>query len=380
MTRILVVDDDNSQVRALTRVITAHGEHLQVVTAVDGVEAVEVLRAMAVDLVLTDLQMPRMDGYELFAWLMSNQPHVLFFAMTAYLDGECAERLQELGNVEYFSKPIDTTRLLGRLTSVLSESVRGHVRNISLAAFLQLIEMERKTCTLTVQSEMQTGYLYVHEGMLIDARSADREGEAAALEIICWSAPSITITGHCGTNRQTVESSMSFIIMEAMRLKDEADWEAEVAASLRNPTNIDDLIERDDELDDDFGDEGMRRSVSEFPARLPGDAEAIAVVELATGRVRTSAGTFDRLDAVAELVAKMFAAEVAAVAQLDIEEEIDELVITSRAYWAVVRPLSPDANNLALLIFDPDRANLVMERIELAGFLAALSAWSPYGR
>jgi hypothetical protein len=55
-----------------------------------------------------------------------------------------------------------------------SEDVRGHVHNVSLPAFLQLMEMERKTCTLTVHSEGRTGTLFLRRGELLEARAARR--------------------------------------------------------------------------------------------------------------------------------------------------------------------------------------------------------------
>ena len=87
MTRVLIVDDDPNQVRVLARVVSLRQPGLSVVTAHSGSEAVELLRSMPIDLVLTDLQMPDMNGFELVAWLLSHQPHVQVFTMTGQISG-----------------------------------------------------------------------------------------------------------------------------------------------------------------------------------------------------------------------------------------------------------------------------------------------------
>jgi YesN/AraC family two-component response regulator len=99
VTRVLVVDDDPNQVRALARVISVRSPGLSIVTADGGNAAIEVLRSMPVDVVLTDLQMPDVNGFELLGWLLSHQPHVQVFTMTAYPDRE-SQDLHAHGRIE----------------------------------------------------------------------------------------------------------------------------------------------------------------------------------------------------------------------------------------------------------------------------------------
>lgn len=364
MTRVLIVDDDPVQLQSLARIIGIRRSDLGVVTARNGLEAIEVIRSKPIDLVLTDIQMPGMNGFQLLAWILSNQPHVLVFTMTAYPDSESMQQLHDLGNLECFTKPLDIAAVIERLAIALEESVRGHVRNISLAAFLQLIELERKTCTLTVESGGRTGHLYLRDGKLLEARTSDRCGQIAAFEILAWPSPAITITGHCAVTRRNVESSLGFLLMEAMRLKDEDD---------REPC--------DGDFDFEERPTSRRPSLSEYPAPLPMDAEAVAVIEVPSGRLRTWAGSFDGLAAVAELVACTYAAEAHAVATLELDDRVEELVLTTPRFCAVARPLVPGGSDLALLVFDPKRANLALERFALTGFLDDLSGWprEPHG-
>ncbi|HKU41922.1 MAG TPA: response regulator [Polyangiales bacterium] len=378
MTRMLIVDDDMSQLRALARVVSVRQPGLSVVTANGVAEAIELLRAMPVDLVLTDLQMPETTGFELVSWLLTHQPHVQVFTMTAFPDGESVERLFELGSVECYTKPLDVGSVLERLSASLAQGTRGYVRNISLPSLLQLLGMEKKTCTLTVESEGQSGYLYLSEGELVDARIGEQTGDAVAVRIVGWSGASVTIINTCMTKQRTVKQPTGFIIMEAVRLADEAKrvQAASLAPAPKVPSDSSDLSG----FDPWESAPPPPAALSGFPPMQPVEAEVLAVVELETGRVCSVSGRFTGLEALAQFVARVYAGESATVEKLNIDERIQELVLTAGTHWIMAQPLNAGALGIALLVFDSRRTNVVMARRELESFVRAFDAWSSRAR
>ncbi len=106
MTRLLIVDDDSVQARALARAFSQLRPELSVLTANSGLDATRLMSERGVDLVLTDLQMPEMDGFELVAWILSHCPDVAIFTMSAFGTEQTASRLESLGAIEYFTKAI----------------------------------------------------------------------------------------------------------------------------------------------------------------------------------------------------------------------------------------------------------------------------------
>jgi len=68
----------------------------------------------------------------------------------------------------------------------LNSGAEGTLKGISLSSFLQLIEMEKKTCTLTVKAKNQSGMLYFSKGDLLAASSQNLENEEAIYEMLCW--------------------------------------------------------------------------------------------------------------------------------------------------------------------------------------------------
>ena len=118
---VLVVDDNPLNLK-LTRILLA-GEGYEVKTAVDGQEALDVLRSFHPRLILMDIQLPGMDGLELTRRLKGDPEtrNVVILALTAYAMKGDEERAQRAGCDGYIAKPIDTRRLPDLVRSFLKQ-------------------------------------------------------------------------------------------------------------------------------------------------------------------------------------------------------------------------------------------------------------------
>ena len=110
MDNILLVEDKNSMRKMLSQTLKAEGYH--VLEARDGQEALELFRKNWVDLILTDLQMPEMDGLELMKEIKDEGSIVDVLIMTAYGTIERAVEAMKLGAFDFITKPFDTDHLL----------------------------------------------------------------------------------------------------------------------------------------------------------------------------------------------------------------------------------------------------------------------------
>jgi CheY-like chemotaxis protein len=108
--RILVVDDDDSLRELLRMHLAAAG--YEVSTAVDGITAGYQVLKNPPDLILTDINMPHMDGFEFVAALKADKtlPAIPVIFLTSIEDGD--SRGKELGAVGYLTKPVRADRLL----------------------------------------------------------------------------------------------------------------------------------------------------------------------------------------------------------------------------------------------------------------------------
>jgi two-component system alkaline phosphatase synthesis response regulator PhoP len=120
MARILVVDDEPDIVRAVVRLLNARGH--DVATARDGHEALEHVRRSPPDLVIVDLDLPRIDGLEVCRRIKSSEAtrHIPVVMMTAaYLSVADANRGTRLGADEFLAKPFTKQVLLHNVARLL---------------------------------------------------------------------------------------------------------------------------------------------------------------------------------------------------------------------------------------------------------------------
>lgn len=108
--KILVVDDDRSIRKALHEMLEM--EKYKVEEAVDGKEALNLLRAKSFDCVLCDIKMPKKDGTELLQEVMNEGIDVPFIMISGHGDIETAVETVRIGAFDYIPKPPDLNRLL----------------------------------------------------------------------------------------------------------------------------------------------------------------------------------------------------------------------------------------------------------------------------
>ncbi len=115
--RILIVDDEESLRLSMKFKLKSAG--FDVDTAVDGEEAIEKLKAKPADVVLLDINMPRMSGIEALTIIRQNYPQTETIMLTGFADFSTAIECLKIGAKDYLVKPVDTTELVTRLRSLV---------------------------------------------------------------------------------------------------------------------------------------------------------------------------------------------------------------------------------------------------------------------
>jgi CheY-like chemotaxis protein len=226
---VLIVDDDKEMLLALRAGFKRYQDSFAVLLAEDGLKALESLKANVISLVVTDLKMPRMDGFELLAHIMENFPDIPVIMITGYSTPEMELLARQGGAVGYISKPFLIENLAHQImTTLRKESEGGTLHNVNSGMFLQLIEMEQKTCTIRLEDKntAEKGILFFSEGELMDARVNNLKGEAAAHKIFSWEEVNLSIQNGCALTENKIRKELQPIILEAMRQKDETTPEA----------------------------------------------------------------------------------------------------------------------------------------------------------
>jgi CheY-like chemotaxis protein len=223
--KVLIADDDQTLLKLLSKKFEKFSGVFEPVLALDGINAVNILEKEPVSLVISDLQMPRLDGFALLNHIKEFYPDIPVIIITAFGKPKSRQVILGQGAVEYLEKPIVIDELANTILKYLNKETEGGLlNNASLEMFIQLIEMELKTCTIRVNDKKSNkrGVLFFKEGELIDARIGKLHGNTAAYRIFAWTEVAISIENVCLQKRKIVEGDLQAILLEAMRLKDEA--------------------------------------------------------------------------------------------------------------------------------------------------------------
>jgi adenylate cyclase len=138
---ILVIDDDPVNRQMLTRLLEQDGYRVD--TAPDGLRGLEMLQADPFDVVLLDLVMPEIDGYEVLTRIKGDQAlkHIPVLMITAVDDVASAARCIEAGAEDYLPKPFDAVVLRARITASLS---RKRMHDLEAQHMAEMARLNRR--------------------------------------------------------------------------------------------------------------------------------------------------------------------------------------------------------------------------------------------
>jgi len=117
--RILVVDDEEALRTVLSSELTSEGYDVR--SAGDGDEAIAILAKEPFRLILLDIKMPRMNGFEVLRHVKKHYPSTRVVMLTAFADLKNAIESKKLGAEDFVSKPYDLVDLLTTIERVLGE-------------------------------------------------------------------------------------------------------------------------------------------------------------------------------------------------------------------------------------------------------------------
>lgn len=192
MTRILVVDDD-PHIRELLRVFLSQ-EGFEIAEATNGVHALEQLASTSADLVILDIMMPHMDGWELCRELREHYEMPLLM-LTA--KGETAQKVKgfQLGTDDYMVKPFEPVELVARVKALLKRYrisvsqnvVAGDVQlnrqTYSVQAGDQLLTLPLKEFELLFKLASYPGKTFSREQLIEQIWGFDYEGDERTVDV-----------------------------------------------------------------------------------------------------------------------------------------------------------------------------------------------------
>jgi len=222
--KALIVDDSVMLINYLEEHFARYRDQFDFVTAKDGMEAIGILKREPISLLVTDLQMPRVDGLVLLAYAHKYHPDIPCIVMSAHGTPKIKQALQS-DILQFIEKPFTADELAKVIITALSKGAPGGtLSGISIVNFLQMVEMEQKTCLCEVESpDNPKGFFYFKGGVLHHAVCGSLKGEEAAVKLI--QIENATISFKKTPERKiprVIKTDLMALILEAMRLRDES--------------------------------------------------------------------------------------------------------------------------------------------------------------
>ncbi len=118
---VLIVDDEEPLLLTIAEGLSIYKKYFTLLTATNGADAVKLLKSsQGIDLVVTDLSMPKMDGFELLAYMNRNYPKIPVILMTAFGTPKIEEIVNSMGIFRYLEKPLDINSIADNIFAALS--------------------------------------------------------------------------------------------------------------------------------------------------------------------------------------------------------------------------------------------------------------------
>jgi CheY-like chemotaxis protein len=241
--RILFVDD-NSDFLSIVQTILGGiaGNKWELYTAPNAGMAFQVLQDRQIDLVVVDVHMPVVDGFQFLGLLNRKHPNVAKAVMTSDVTEAHRATCLSHGAEAFLQKPalpqdwqnIYTT-LTGLARSQGEQGFRGVLRRVGLQDVLQMECLSRNSSVLEINARQVQGLIYIEAGQIVHATVGDREGEEAFNYLMALSGGEFNLKPFSEPPQRTISAQWEFLIMEAARQRDEDGSAAQEAPAQPTP-------------------------------------------------------------------------------------------------------------------------------------------------
>ena len=229
--KILILDDEQDILEIYQEILARLPSQPEIHTSDSGARAIALLESEPFNLVLVDLRMPQMDGFQVLAIVRRKFPALRVVVMTAAQDEQFRARAYGMGIDLYLEKPKTGKEIISFvdcIESMLEKDDAGGFRGVQSKTLVDIIQLECLTqCSaiLKISSAHGEGRIWIQRGEIIDAATGDYLGKEAFLEMLRWKAGSFEILPSDVPRPRTIFSSYESLLMETAQTIDESDAE-----------------------------------------------------------------------------------------------------------------------------------------------------------
>ncbi|MEM6884521.1 MAG: response regulator [Verrucomicrobiota bacterium] len=201
---IAVVDDEEAIVDILGYTLNKKFPDARITGFNNAPEALEWLGKNQVDLLLTDLHMPGLNGKEIVAMMEQNRPHTPVVVISGAMSLNELKALEShFGNVRVYAKPLLTSELMEGIEAGLAGDGAippERLKELNLSDLLHLLHFQKKSVQVSVEGSDGIGGVVLREGELVLAEYNDVQTEGALYQLLELKNPKLSVepTGYGG--------------------------------------------------------------------------------------------------------------------------------------------------------------------------------------
>ncbi len=232
--KIIVVDNDQNSLKILETSLNKAG--FVVTTSTDGMDALEKVKTFFPDLIISDVILPKMDGYEFCKRVKEdhNIASIPFIFLTRQKSVDDKIRGLELGVDDYLTKPIYIKEVITRVKILLEKKEKerlelpstgvkftGNLADMGAVDLIQTLELGNKSGEVHFVNGKNRGCIYFRKGKIIDAEQGNLRGGDVIYRLLNWTEGTFKIDFKEVGREDKIGTSNQSLIMEGMRRIDE---------------------------------------------------------------------------------------------------------------------------------------------------------------
>lgn len=225
--KILILDDEQDLLEIYQEILARLPSQPEIRTASTGQDAIAMLENEPFALLLVDLNMPQMDGFQVLAIVRRRFPSLRTVVMTSSSEADLRARAYRIGVDLYMEKPKTGREIIffvDCIESLLERESQGGFRGVQSKTLLDIIQMEcitQNSCVLKITSAAGEGRIWIAKGEIVDATVEDKIGKPALLEMIGWKAGNFEILPAGLPRPRTIFGQYESLLMETAQKLDE---------------------------------------------------------------------------------------------------------------------------------------------------------------
>ena len=226
--KILILDDEQDLLDLYRDLLSKLPSQPEVFTANSGARALALMNDEKFNLLLTDLNMPGMDGFQVLTIVRRRYPGLRTVVMTSLADEQIRTRAYAMGIDLYLEKPNaqgDVQLFADCVEAILLKEDSAGFRGVQSKSLVDLIQLEclsKSSSVLKITNQSVEARIWINDGEVIDSTVRDFKGEEAFKQILSWKTGSFEMLPPEPDHERTIFNSYQGLLLDTAQAIDES--------------------------------------------------------------------------------------------------------------------------------------------------------------